>query len=131
MDYKKYFEQLIALNENRKNEFLEQKVFSHTRRNNAYVCWQKIVKYCFKIANSKKHTYGDNFRGLIVEIYINGHALAKSYFEQLQNKQSIIEQEMDDISLYWEKSPNDQKTFRIYSKKEVNINPNCSLRIFR
>lgn len=122
MDYSRYYEKLKIKNIEQK-EYLKNYIFNHgSDRGFAGGLTIENAKYSFVISSDRSRgTYGVDFIGLVVEIYINGHDFTESYFEQLKKHKADIETELLDTKLFWEKSPNKPNTYRIYSRFAADI----------
>lgn len=122
MNYNEYFNRLLSHKKSfslngKKKEFKVKNSRNHTQ----HITDGKIY-YNFVIVSKKtRGTYGKNFEGFIVETYINGHLNTETYFNQLLMQRSNIENKLQNIELYWEQSPNSNKTFRVYAKFEADI----------
>lgn len=124
MDYNKYFEKLLQKQKEYKNNFPGKKIFAHD--NGKYHCQAfqyENVKYNFVISSNRSITYGTNFTGLIVEIYIDDKNYFDSYFRQLKEQKELIESELFEKDIIWQAKGESTKgtVCRIFAKKEVDI----------
>ena len=123
MDYRRYYEKLRIKNEEKKNMFPRRYVFSHSG-NNYYsdAMSSNGYRYNFVISSNRSRTYGNNFQGLIVELYISQDNY-DSYFNQLLQFKERIEEELNIESIVWQSSAETPSgnVCRIYAKKSVNI----------
>lgn len=121
MDYKKYFEKLIALNKKRKNEFPKDKIFSYSREKNYYTNMFQYEggEYNFVISTQNSVKYGIDFIGLIVEIQSKN-----DYFQELEKSKDRIKNELgEDLVIKWLPKEESQNGFlwNIHAKLEVDI----------
>lgn len=125
MDYKKYFDKLIALNTKRKNEFPNEKIFKHTRDTDYYSNKFTYMgfQYNFVISTDKSTKYGKDFIGLIVELLIDDKDYAESYFYQLYEYKDEIEDKINFTNIYWRQKESEDRAnrYRLYSKLEIDI----------
>lgn len=126
MNYKKYFEKLIEVGKSKKEFFPNKINFKHSRDTDHYLNTYLVkgFQYSFVISTSRSTTYGKNFKGVIVELYIDGN-YCKGYFEQLKKYEIEIEKELNlnNITITWqEKGESARGTVcRIYAALEVDI----------
>jgi len=122
MNYKKYYTRLLNIIEDEYLSIRNMSKFKIKDNQNHTQPFTERVVYNFVIAGLKNRgTYGKDFIGYIVEIYINGHEYTMSYFNQLLEYKSEIENQLQDLKLFWEESPNKPKTYRIYSRLKQDI----------
>jgi len=126
MNYNNYFKKLIEKNEIKKNKFPNEKVFIHANGKyhlNAFT--YENVKYNFVISSKRSIAYGDDFEGLIVEIYIDND-YCESYFNQLKENQNSIEKDLNIENIVWQSPRNtfSGNVSRIFAKHSVDVNDN-------
>lgn len=124
MDYNRYFEKLLQKQSEQKNNFPNQKIFVHDNGKYHTQAFQyENVKYNFVISSNRSITYGANFTGLIVEIYIDDKNYYDSYFQQLKEQKEIIESELSEKDIQWQAKGESAKgtVCRIFAKKEVDF----------
>ncbi len=123
MDYRRYYEKLRIKNEEKKDMFPQRYLFSHSgNKNYSNAMSSNSYGYNFVISSNRSSTYGNNFQGLIVELYISqdNH---DSYFNQLLQFKEKIEEELNIESIVWQPSSEtpSKNVCRIYAKKSVDI----------
>ncbi len=81
MDYKKYFARLLQKSNEVSEKFPHNHHFRH-RENNYYTVALSYrgFKFNYVISSSRSSAFGENFVGLIVELYINNAGYVDRYF---------------------------------------------------
>ena len=123
MDYKKYFERLIAKSAEASHRFPNEYQFTH-RENNYYAdpLSYRSVKFNYVVASSRSQAFGSDFEGLIVEIYIEKNV--DSYYSQLKAQAEEIELALalkDKIIWKSKKESQSQNVARMFARKHVDI----------
>ena len=123
MDYDKYYQRLRIKNEERKNEFPNQRIFSHTDgKYHADAFRYQGFPYNFIISSQNSTAFGKDFVGLIVELYFDEKNYSESYFKQLKEYENDIEKSLnEDIILQSPAETKSGNVARIFVKKSVDI----------
>ncbi len=124
MDYKQYFNKLIKESNVFSNRFPKNYHFTHKKNNyRAEGLSYKGVHFNYTVSSSRSRTYGEEFEGLIVELYIHKKGYVDSYYNQLIFQREQIENELDINDLVWQPRIDTPKksVSRLYAKKSVNI----------
>ena len=124
MNYKQYFNKLIEKSNIFSNRFPRNYHFTH-RENNYYAdaLSYKGVRFNYVVSSSRSIAFGENFEGLIVELYIHKDGYVDSYYNQLISQREQIENELNIHDLVWQPRTDTPKksVSRLYAKKSVNI----------
>ncbi len=124
MDYSKYFKKLLEKQKKQKSNFPKKKEFEYREgKYHAQSFQYEQVRYNFVISSDRSTTYGNDFNGLIVEVYINEKNYYESYFNQLKIHQESIENELTTKNIVWQGKGESAKgtVCRIFAKKEVDL----------
>jgi len=122
MEYKEYFKKLIAENKKRKDEFPNNKVFTHTGKNshtNPRIHPHKGLPYNFVIASEDSKNFGSDFVGFVVELKSDKIA----YWDILKAYENEIKKEFDNNELM-SKPPNSGESphwWWIFARLPANI----------
>jgi len=126
MNYKDYFQKLIAVNTERSHEFPKNKIFNYSRDTNYYTnpFRYRNFEYNFVVSNPKhSKVFGNSFEGMIVELYINDRMYGKSFFNQLKQFKVEIEKALGNNIFWRSKQTSDRSSiYRIYAKLEADLN---------
>lgn len=124
MDYSKYFNRLLEKQREQKHNFPKEKVFEYRDGKYHSQAFQyENVRYNFVVSSDRSTTYGEDFNGLIVEVYINDKNYYESYFHQLKEHKEEIEDKLLTKSIVWQDKGESARgtVCRIYVKKEVDL----------
>jgi hypothetical protein len=123
MNYNEYFKKLTKKNEERKWEFPKEKVFSFGKgKYHTNLFTYKNCKYNFVISTQNSQSYGKEFIGFIVEIFLDKDNNEK-VFNNLYKHKEDIEDYFGEETIIWQdkKDTPSGNVYRVYSKYCVEI----------